>query len=226
MPDDNGGYVRIYRSILENPTFRNAGEAMFFGYLVLKANWRAGERRYDDRVYKLDRGELVIGTRKLAEEFGWSHKRVRNMLQRLKAGNMVGQKWTQHGAHRAPVTTICNYDDFQAPVGDRAQAGAQEGHKGGTPKKEGKEGKYPNGGNDAAQMYWSFAPTMAKNSSMEEKQVRSVMGRLLKVMSDDHDAATGVVSNAMSKGHPFSYLTKGVSEKKKAAEQPKAPLML
>ncbi len=41
MPDDNSGYVRIYRSILETPAFGNVEEAMFFAYLVIKANWRA-----------------------------------------------------------------------------------------------------------------------------------------------------------------------------------------
>ncbi len=135
MPDNNGGYVRIYRSILESPAFRNADEAMFFAYLVLKANWRAGERRYDDRVYKLDRGEFVIGTRKLAKEFGWSHKKVRTQIKRLIDWKMVGTKWAQHGAQRAPVITICNYEKFQAPAvagaqGEaqgEAQGGAQEG---------------------------------------------------------------------------------------------------
>ena len=127
MPDDNGGYVRIYRSILDNPTFQSGEEAMFFAYLVLKANWKPRERRYDDRVYRLDRGEMVIGMRKLAEEFGWSHKRVRNIFRRLIAGDMVVLSWAQHGAQRAPVTTICNYEEFQAPIDERAQGGAQGG---------------------------------------------------------------------------------------------------
>ena len=61
MRDDNGGYVRIYRSILESPAFRNVEEAMFFAYLVLKANWRAGERRYDDPHGRADgRGHRAV----------------------------------------------------------------------------------------------------------------------------------------------------------------------
>ena len=128
MRDDNGGYVRIYRSILDNPTFRNLEEAMFFAYLVIKANWRPGERRYDDRVYRLDRGELVIGSRKLAEEFGWSHKKVRTFVKHLIDASMIIQKRAQHGAHRAPITTICNYEKFQTPVSEQAQGEAQQGH--------------------------------------------------------------------------------------------------
>ncbi len=91
MPDDNGGYVRIYRSIIENPAFRDIGEAMFFAYLVLKANWRTGERRYDDRVYKLERGDLVLGERKMAEEFGWKRQKVRGVISRLEDADMITQ---------------------------------------------------------------------------------------------------------------------------------------
>ena len=133
-----GGYVLIYRALLDNPTFRDASEAMFFAYLILKANWRDGHRRYGDRVYDLKRGEFVLGTRKLAEEYGWSHKRVRNLINRLKDANMVGQKWAQGGAHRVPITSICNYEDYQVSLDDGAQGGARDGHRVGTPKNKGK----------------------------------------------------------------------------------------
>ena len=169
MPDDNGGFVLIYRSILDNPAFRNVEEAMFFAYLVLKANWRAGERRYDDRVYKLDRGEFVIGTRKLAKEFGWSHKKVRTQIKRLIDWKMVGTKWAQHGAHRAPIITICNYEKFQAPAGERAQGGAQQGHSRGTPKKEGKESKVDNTvaslATEQFEVFWKTFPSRRPHSN-------------------------------------------------------------
>ena len=134
-----GGYVRLHRKILDNPAFRNAGEAMFFAYLVLLANWRPGKRRYDERIYELERGQLVIGQRKLAEALDWSHKKVRTVLQRLNDEGMINQKRAQQGAQRAPVITICNYDKYQIRVEDGAQGEAQGGHKVGTPKKEGKE---------------------------------------------------------------------------------------
>ena len=170
MPDVTGGYARIYRSIFDNPAFRNAGEAMFFAFLVLKANWRPGERRYDDRIYRLDRGELVIGARKLAEEFGWSHKKVRTLIKHLIDGNMVVQKWAQHGAQRAPVTSICNYEKFQAPAGEQAQGGAQEGHKRGTPKKERKEVKEENHTVDSLadqqfEVFWRAYPSRERHSN-------------------------------------------------------------
>ena len=144
MPDKTGGYVRIYRSILDNPTFRNVEEAMFFAFLVLRANWTPGERRYDDRIYKLERGDLVIGERKLAEEFGWTRKKVRGVISRLEATDMITRKRAQHGCQRAPVITICNYSLYQDVKEAPNQGGAQAGPKAGPPNKEGKEGKVDN----------------------------------------------------------------------------------
>ncbi len=226
MSDSNGGYARIYRSIFDNPTFRNAGEAMFFAYLVLKANWRAGERRYDDRVYKLERGELVIGTRKLAKEFGWSHKKVRTQIKRLIDWKMVGTEWAQHGAQRAPVITICNYERFQALASERAQGGAHQGHKGGTPKKEGKEkeSKKPTSGpispvpssdhfsiggqkeNDVARdgssedMFWSLI-----DKAGAVNITRGLMGKLAVVMAD-FDKAYPALLGALDKANPPAYV--------------------
>jgi len=227
MPETNGGYARIYRSILDNPAFRNVGEAMFFAFLVLKANWRAGERRYDDRVYKLDRGELVIGARKLAEEFGWSHKRVRTLIKHLIDGNMVVQKWAQHGAHRAPVTTICNYEKFQAPASEQAQAGAQQGHSRGTPKKEEEEKKerkkptspispapsshhHPGGQKEndvirdgsSEEMFWSLVDKAAAVNV-----TRGLMGKLARAMAD-FDKAYPALLGALDKKNPPAYVAK------------------
>ena len=184
MPDDGGGYVRIYRSILENPTFRNMEEAMFFAYLVLKANWRPGERRYDDRVYRLDRGELVIGSRKLAEDFGWSHKKVRGLKGRLIDAKQITQKRAQHGAHRAPVTTICNYEKFQTPASERAQGEAQHGHSMGTPKKEGKKGKEANHMvaslvAEQFEVFWKTFPSRGRHSN-PKKPARAKFDAALK----------------------------------------------
>ncbi len=144
MPDDNGGFVRIYRSILENPAFRDIGEAMFFAFLVLKANWRGGERRYDERVYKLERGDLVLGERKLAEGFGWKRQKVRGVISRLEATAMLTRKFDQHGTQRAPVITICNYSLYQDVKEAPNQGADQAQPKANPPKKEGKEVKVVN----------------------------------------------------------------------------------
>ncbi len=183
MPDANGGYVRIYRSIIENPAFRNAEDAMFFAYLVLKANWKPGDRRYDERIYKLERGDLVLGERKLAEAFGWSRKKVRGVISRLEDADMITQKRAQHGAQRAPVITICNYSLYQDVKEVANQGGAQAGPKVGPPKKEGKEVKVDNTvaslSAEQFEVFWKTFPTR-RNHSNPKKPARAKFEAALK----------------------------------------------
>ena len=172
MSDSNGGYVRIYRSILDNPAFRDIGEAMFFAFLVIKANWRAGERRYDERVYKLERGDLVLGERKLAEGFGWTRKKVRGVMNRLEDTNMITRKRAQHGDQRAPVITICNYSHYQSVKETRDQGGAQGGPKVGPPKKEGKEVKeeytVDSTADEPFDEFWRAYPSRGRHSNPQK----------------------------------------------------------
>lgn len=169
MPDNNGGFVRIYRSILDNPTFRNVEEAMFFAFLVLKANWRSGERRYDERVYKLERGDLVLGERKLAEAFGWSRQKLRGLMTRLEATDMLTRKWVQHGNQRTPVITICNYSHYQDVKEALDQGLDQERPNVGPPKKEGKEVKDSNTvdstANEQFAKFWRTYPSRRPHSN-------------------------------------------------------------
>ncbi len=185
--------------------------------------------------HSCDRGEFVIGTRRLAKEFGWSHKKVRNLIQRLIDWKMVGTEWAQHGAQRAPVINICNYAEFQAPAGDRSQGGAQEGHKGGTPKKEGKEGKQrkkPTSGtispvpssnhhhtgdrkeNDTGRngssedLFWSLVDNAAAVNI-----TRGLMGKLAGAMGD-FDKAYPALLGALDKKNPPAYVAAIIKNEK------------
>lgn len=229
MPKANGGYVRIYRSILDNPSFRDIGEAMFFAFLVLRANWHGGERRYDDRVYKLERGDLVLGERKLAEGFGWKRQKVRGVISRLEATAMLTRKWDQHGTQRAPVITICNYSLYQDVKEAPNQGADQAQPKANPPKKEGKEGKerkkptsgpispapssnyHRTGGqkeNDTArdesseEMFWSLADKAAAVNI-----TRGLMGKLAGAMGD-FDTAYPALLGALGKKNPPAYVAK------------------
>lgn len=141
---------------------------MFFAYLVLKANWKPGERRYDERIYKLERGDLVLGERKLAEAFGWSRKKVRGVISRLEDAGMITQKRAQHGAQRAPVITVCNYSLYQDVKETANQGGAQAGPKVGPPKKERKKGKEENHtvaslANEHFEVFWRAYPSRGEH---------------------------------------------------------------
>ncbi len=226
MSNRKPGFVLIHRSILDNPTFRNIDEAMFFAFLVIKANWRSGERRYDERVYKLERGDLVLGERKLAEAFDWSRQKLRGVMSRLEATDMLTRKWVQHGDQRAPVVTICNYSHYQN-VKEVLNQGSDQGRpKVGPPKKEGKEEerKKPTSGtvpsfpssdhhhtggqkeNDTARdgssedLFWALATRAAAVNI-----TRGLMGKLAVVMAD-FDKAYPALLGALDKKNPPAYV--------------------
>ena len=149
MTERPGGFVLLHRSLIGHPAFKTDGEAMFFAYLVSLAYWKPGRCRFDDRIYDLKRGELVISERKLAEAFDWGRQKVRGLTQRFEQDGMISKNSTQHGTQRAPIITICNYDKYQRQPGAATQD-ADQGQPKGNPRatqleekevKEGKEGK-------------------------------------------------------------------------------------
>lgn len=137
----DGGYVRIYRRILENPVFRDHGEAMAFAYLVLLASWRPARVRYKDRQVELKRGQLAISVRDLAAKLDRSRSWCDRFLTRLTDRDMIG---TDSGTG-VNIITICNYEEYQAPKEDgETPSEPKAGHhrdSAGTQNKEGNKGK-------------------------------------------------------------------------------------
>src|SRR5579884_3466620 len=119
------GYVRIHRSLIGHPAFRNDAEAMTFAWMVMRAAWQSARVRYKGHDITLQRGQLTISVRDLAEAMdrpkGWAER----LLSRLREHGMIEQKnGTQVGTQvgtaggtlggtPASVITICNYDLFQ-----------------------------------------------------------------------------------------------------------------
>jgi hypothetical protein len=120
------GYVRIHRSLIGHPAFRNDAEAMAFAWLVAKAAWKQTRVRYKGHDIVLERGQLTISIRDFAERLdrpkGWAER----LFARLREHGMIDQKnrtqvGTQVGTHggtvggtAASVITICNYGEYQA----------------------------------------------------------------------------------------------------------------
>jgi len=99
-------------------------------------------------VIELQRGQLVLAHRRLANLANWTHKAVREFYGRLETAGMIrvdtgaqrcdqnGQlnfaiestpRGTREGHKGLCVLTICNYDKYQLPP-------RSEGHKGSTPR--------------------------------------------------------------------------------------------
>lgn len=152
-----GGYALIYRRIIDNPVFRNPGEAMAFGYLILMASWRPARVRYKQRQLILERGQVAMSVRDFATAMDRSKDWAQRFLDRLEDAGMIVRKPRQHrdsaetptetgGATAPNVITICNYDKYQASSEIVATVDGTVGETGGatggaTQNKEEKEGK-------------------------------------------------------------------------------------
>ncbi|NYD88773.1 hypothetical protein [Sphingomonas melonis] len=104
------GYARFHRSLVGHPAFRNDAEAMAFAYLVLRASWKPVRVRYKGKALSLNRGQLAMSVRDLAEAMDRDKGWVERLLKRLKSETMV-ETVSETGVM---VITICNYEKFQA----------------------------------------------------------------------------------------------------------------
>jgi hypothetical protein len=114
------GYVRIHRSLIGHPAFRNDAEAMVFAWMVMRAAWKPVRVRYKERGIYLDRGQLAISVR----DFAAAHERNKNWVTRiLKRMRDEGMIETDAGTG-VLVITICNYDEYQS---DQKATGTAQG---------------------------------------------------------------------------------------------------
>lgn len=103
------GYVRLYRSLLGHPAFRNDGEAMAFAWMVVRAQWQHTRVRYKERAIELRRGQLAISTRDMAMAMDRDKAWIERLWKRLKSETMI-ETACETGV---TVVTILNYDVFQ-----------------------------------------------------------------------------------------------------------------
>jgi hypothetical protein len=103
------GYVRIHRSLIGHPAFRNDAEAMAFAWLVARASWRPARVRYKDRAITLGRGQFAISVRDFAAAMDRDKAWIERLLKRLRAETMIE---TRHETG-VNVITICNYNEYQ-----------------------------------------------------------------------------------------------------------------
>ena len=105
----DAGFVKLYRSLLGHPAFRNDAEAMAFAWMVIRASWKPTRVRYKDRAINLQRGQLAMSVRDMGAAMDRDKAWVERLWKRLKAETMI-ETVTEAGVS---VVTICNYDVFQ-----------------------------------------------------------------------------------------------------------------
>jgi hypothetical protein len=106
--------VRIYRDLLGHPSLRNDAEAMAFAWMVIRAQWKPARVRYKGHAFNLERGQLAISQRDMAEALDRDKSWVERLWKRCKAEAMISVTYEAGAA----VVTICNYAEYQAGAAD------------------------------------------------------------------------------------------------------------
>lgn len=148
----DGGYVRLYRRLWDNPAFRTKQEAAVFAWMVSAAQWRETRISTKFGPVVLGVGEVLIAERTLADDFGLHRNTVRLLFQRLIDEGII-ERFLDRTPNRAgTVVRIVNYKAYQWVEGDCADpqdrkrtadgtgAGPHEDRKR-TKNKEGNTGK-------------------------------------------------------------------------------------
>jgi len=103
------GYVRLHRSLIGHPAFRNDAEAMAFAWMVARAAWKPSRVRYKGRAISLNRGQLAISVRDMATAMDRDKAWIERLFTRLKGETMIETE-SQSGVS---VVTITNYGIYQ-----------------------------------------------------------------------------------------------------------------
>ncbi|MDH3842763.1 MAG: hypothetical protein OES69_02395 [Myxococcales bacterium] len=119
--DGNGGYVKTWRSILDNPVLKNPTAWFLFTRFFIMASHKTERVNWRGSDVILERGQLVISLREWSEKYGLTRKAIRYQMGRLEKHDMVRSEsvWGPGQGPYGSIITICNYASFQGSSGNR-----------------------------------------------------------------------------------------------------------
>ncbi len=108
--DTSKGWIKLYRTLREHWLWsRPFSDGQAWIDLLLRANHAQRRIRAKSGFVTIERGQTLISTRNLAEEWGWSRGKVRRFIFRLKNDEMCSVNETSDGT----IITLINYASGQ-----------------------------------------------------------------------------------------------------------------
>ncbi len=99
------GWVKVYRSLLDEWFYKDSHYVHLWVHLLLKAN-------HQDSIYKdtkIKRGQLMTGRKRLEEETGINQHKIDRILKVFEDEQLIEQRMTTKGR----IITIVSYDEHQ-----------------------------------------------------------------------------------------------------------------
>lgn len=116
-----GGFISLYRSILNWGWYKDTNTKSLFLHLLLTVNYIPGEWK----GRKIEVGQRVTSLAILSSETGLSIKEIRTALKHLKeTGEVASESNSQY-----TVITVKNFVDFQSGARQKASQGQAKGKR-------------------------------------------------------------------------------------------------
>jgi hypothetical protein len=127
------GWFALKRGIHDHRIFHKRPDRFFvWTWMIATAAYQDTKQDADGKTVTVKRGQLLTSYRQMSRATGVSVKVVRTLIDRLEAEHAID---TNTGTGRLRIT-ICNYEKYQSSGDQWAQQRAQDGHSGGTEKKQ------------------------------------------------------------------------------------------
>lgn len=187
MAKNDNGWVKIYRSLFDNPLWTKEpftrGQAWVD--LIMMVNHEDGEFiNHQGNAVKVPRGSCFTSIQKLADRWHWSPNKVRRYIGTLTDMQMVKQT----GEPTGTLLSLVKYDDFQ---GGRRTGGTTDGRTDGrtdgTRTRSNKEIEEEKNTRVGARQH-RRNPTMAeKMAAIEERRQRLIREEQERLKGEQND---------------------------------------
>lgn len=183
------GTVNISRDLFDHPAFKDAAfsEREAWLWIIMEAAWKPRQRRVGHLVICIERGQLAVSIRFMAEAWGWTAAKVQRYVERLKKLKMICTK----ADTGLTVITVCNYDKFQncakasdtGPIQDRYTSDTNE-KKEVIREEEGSEAIASDASVDFAKQLFDRGVAFLSRHGCADRKARSVIGKWRKAYQD------------------------------------------
>ncbi len=113
MPNLEEGYIKLFRSSMDNPLYKNPLIWHLWEHLLLRANHEEKKIIWNGQEMVIKRGSLITGRKIISLETGISERTIRTGLATLHSLGMI-EKSTSKSTSKFSYISICNYDRFQS----------------------------------------------------------------------------------------------------------------
>ena len=106
----NQGWVKLYRSGLDNELFKNSTTWHVWTYCLLKATHKPTKVLIGGKSILLQPGQFIFGRKKASEETKLTERKIRTSLEHLKNT----QNLTITSTNKYSIITLINWDSYQS----------------------------------------------------------------------------------------------------------------